>query len=76
MNTRCSSLRHWLPGSAVAWAGAVIVRWVAPCFADRTQALVLLAGYLLVPIGLGWLAVGLSRRAAQRAEAAAELPAD
>jgi hypothetical protein len=63
----------WLPGPALALAGAIGVRWIAPCFAGRTQAIIIVAGYLVVPLGLFWFASRLGRRAAQRTAAAASV---
>lgn len=59
----------WLPGPALAIAGAAAVRWLAPCLTGRLQATVLLVGYLVIPLGLYWFAARLGRRAAQRAAA-------
>jgi hypothetical protein len=58
---------HWLAGPAVALAGVVCVRWLGPMLAGRCQAIVVVAGYLFVPIGLAWFAARLGRRAAKRA---------
>jgi hypothetical protein len=69
MNSRPHPLLTWLPGPALALAGVVIVRWLAPGCTGRTQAVLLIAGYLLVPLGLFWFASRLGRRAAQRAAA-------
>ena len=68
-------LLPWLPGPALALAGVMGVRWLAPLFAGRTQAIFLVVGYLLVPVGLAWFASRLGRRATQRAAAAAKPPA-
>lgn len=57
----------WLPGPALALAGVVGVRWLAPCFTGRTQAIISVVGYLIVPIGLFWFASRLGKRAARRA---------
>lgn len=57
----------WLPGPALALAGVVMVRWIAPCFVGRTQAILIVVGYLVVPLGLFWFASRLGHRAAQRA---------
>lgn len=57
----------WLPGPVLALAGVAVVRWFAPGFSGRTQAVLLIGGYLLVPLGLFLFASRLGRRAAQRA---------
>jgi len=63
-------LKTWLPGPALALAGVAVVRWLAPGFTGRPQAVLLIAGYLLVPLGLFLFASRLGRRAAQRAASA------
>jgi hypothetical protein len=67
-------LMTWLPGPALAVAGAAVVRWLAPGFTGRTQAILIVVGYLVIPLGLYLFAAGLGRRAAQRS-AAASAPA-
>jgi len=62
----------WVPAPALAVIGAAMVRWLAPCFTGRTQAIIIVVGYLLVPVGLFWFASQLGKRAAQRSAAAPE----
>jgi len=69
MKFRDHPLLTWLPGPGLAIAGAAAVRWLAPCFTGRTQAIVLIVGYLVIPLGLYLFAAGLGRRAAQRSAA-------
>ena len=64
----------WLPGPALALVGVVGVRWLAPCFMGRTQAIIIVVGYLIVPLGLFWFASRLGKRAAQRAASAVDAP--
>jgi hypothetical protein len=70
MKIPITSLLHWAPGPALALAGVGVVRWLAPLLSGRTQASVVVAGYLLVPVGLAWFAARLGRRAADRSAAA------
>lgn len=67
MKSTVHSLKTWLPGPALALAGVVAVRWLAPCFTGRTQAVITVIGYVMVPIGLFWFASRLGQRAADRA---------
>lgn len=60
------SLMTWLPGPVLALAGVIGVRWLAPFFTGRTQAIIIVVGYMIVPIGLFWFASRLGQRAAQR----------
>jgi hypothetical protein len=69
MKFRDHPLMTWLPGPGLAIAGAAAVRWLAPNFTGRTQAIVLLVGYLVIPLGLFLFASRLARRAAQRSAA-------
>jgi hypothetical protein len=69
MKFRDHPLMTWLPGPGLAIAGAAAVRWLAPGFTGRTQAIVLVVGYLVIPLGLYLFAARLGRRAAQRAAA-------
>lgn len=69
MNLPRHPLATLLPGPVVALMGVGLVRKLAPCLAARPQAIVLVIGYLLVPLGLFWFASQISRRAAQRAAA-------
>jgi hypothetical protein len=66
MNAPTAPLLRWLPGPAVALAGVACVRGLAPFLAGRAQAVALILGYLLVPVGLAWFASALGRRAARR----------
>lgn len=70
MNAPAAPILRWWPGPAVALAGVACVRGLAPLLTGRPQAVVLVAGYLLVPVGLAWFASALGRRAARRAVAA------
>ncbi|AOS44872.1 hypothetical protein Verru16b_01941 [Lacunisphaera limnophila] len=72
MNAPAHPILRWLSGPAVALVGVVGVRVIAPLCEGRTQAVVLVAGYLLVPAGLFWFASRLGQRAAQRAAEAPE----
>jgi len=60
----------WLPGTALALAGVVCVRLLAPHLTGRPQAVAAVAGYLLVPVGFFLIARQIGRRAAARAAAA------
>ncbi|HEY8993926.1 MAG TPA: hypothetical protein VIM71_04650 [Lacunisphaera sp.] len=72
MKPTAQSTLHWLAGPAVALVGVGCVRWLGPAFAGRVQAIVVVAGYLLVPAGLAWFAARLGQRAEKRAAGLAE----
>ena len=72
MKNLAAPLLHWAPGPVLALAGVVGVRWIAPVLAGRMQATVVIAGYLLVPVGLAWFASRLGQRAARRAAGSPE----
>lgn len=72
MKKLAAPLLHWSPGPVLALVGVLSVRWIAPVLTGRMQAIVVVAGYLLVPVGLAWFASRLGQRAARRtAEASA-----
>lgn len=70
MKRLAAPLLHWSPGPVLALVGVVGVRWIAPLLTGRAQAIAVVAGYLLVPLGLAWFASRLGQRAARRAAGA------
>ena len=54
--------RPWLAGLALAVAGVVLTRLVAPDFSARPRAALALAGELLALAGLLVIALGIRRR--------------
>lgn len=55
--------RYWIAGIASAFIGVVLARVAAPHFAEKTSAIVKVAGQFLAIIGLFVIALGVSRRA-------------
>jgi len=72
MKNNTATLLHWAPGPVLALAGVAGVRLIAPALTGRMQAIALIVGYLLVPVGLAWFASRLGQRAARRGTAGAE----
>ena len=69
MSTLRTQLRRWLPGTALALLGALLVRLVAPQLEGTVRQGVALAGSLLAPVGLYLLARRLNSAAAASASA-------
>lgn len=63
MKPRVPRFHSWSPGLLTALIGVACVRLVAPHFAGRGQAVLVIIGYLLVPAGLGLIARQIHRRA-------------
>lgn len=57
-----ASARHWIAGTVLAFAGVAVARVVAPDFAGRTRALLLLTGQLVALGGLLIIVLGIRRR--------------
>lgn len=70
MKTSLNPLMQWSIPPALALLGVATVRWLAPCFSGRVQAILIVVGYVLVPVGLFWFASRLGQRAVDRAAAA------
>lgn len=58
-----ANFTNWIGGCLLALAGTVVAYWPVP--AD-TAVWTLSGGRLLGLAGLGWIAIGISRRAARR----------
>ncbi len=70
-----ASARHWLLGIALAAAGVVVARLVAPGFEARPRAVLALLGELIALAGLYVIVLGIRRRLRLAAAAAENVPA-
>ncbi len=68
MKTTSLGFRAWLPGLLTALVGVACVRLAAPQLSGRSQAAVIVFGYLLVPAGLGLIARQIHRQAVVEGE--------
>ena len=59
---------HWIGGTVVAVGGALAYRFGPAIVSDPFRFAVQIAGLILVTAGLFWIARGVSRTAAERAE--------
>lgn len=55
--------RSWWPGLLTALAGVACVRLIAPLLPGRGASALIIAGYLLVPVGLALIARRIHRAA-------------
>ncbi|MFZ5494385.1 MAG: hypothetical protein ACOZE5_03490 [Verrucomicrobiota bacterium] len=67
MKPACARFRSWWPGLLTALAGVACVRLAAPRLSGRAASVFVIAGHLLVPAGLAFLARRIHRAAGARA---------
>jgi hypothetical protein len=70
-----ASARHWLAGLALAVAGVVVARVIAPTFDARPRAALALLGELTALAGLYVIVLGIRRRLRLASAAADNAPA-
>jgi Zn-dependent protease with chaperone function len=62
-----ASARHWIAGTALAFAGVAVARLVAPGFEGRARAAIALTGQLVALGGLLVILLGIRRRLSRAA---------
>ncbi|HVU32383.1 MAG TPA: hypothetical protein VHE61_03045 [Opitutaceae bacterium] len=71
-NVRANA-RFWIAGIAIAAAGVVLARFLAPSLpAGHARLCTTVSGQLLALVGLGLICVGVSRRVSRAAPAGSD----
>lgn len=58
--------RYWIAGIALALAGVLVARVVAPYFETKTAAIVKAVGQITAIVGLFIISIGVSRRVSKQ----------